>query len=38
LAEPRLAQRSESVARQLGQEDGVRAACDALEELYRRSR
>jgi UDP:flavonoid glycosyltransferase YjiC (YdhE family) len=38
LAELRLAQRSESVAQQLGQEDGVRSACDALEEFYRRSR
>jgi UDP:flavonoid glycosyltransferase YjiC (YdhE family) len=37
LAELRLAQRSESVARQLDKEDGVRTACDALEELYRRS-
>ncbi len=38
LAEPRLAQQSESVARQLASENGVRAACDALEELYKRSR
>lgn len=38
LAESLLAERSKSVARQLGQEDGVRAACDALEGLYRRSR
>jgi UDP:flavonoid glycosyltransferase YjiC (YdhE family) len=35
LAEPLLAQRSESVAKQLAKEDGVRTACDALEELYR---
>ena len=38
LAEPLLAQRAESVAQQLAHEDGVRAACDALEELYRNSR
>ncbi len=38
LAEPRLAQQSERVARQLASEDGVRTACDALEELYRKSR
>ena len=38
LAEPRLALQSESVARQLASENGVRAACDALEELYKRSR
>jgi UDP:flavonoid glycosyltransferase YjiC (YdhE family) len=35
LANPLLAKRAESVARQLGKEDGVRTACDALEELYR---
>jgi UDP:flavonoid glycosyltransferase YjiC (YdhE family) len=35
LAEPFLAQRAASVAQQLAREDGVRAACDALEELYR---
>jgi rhamnosyltransferase subunit B len=38
LAEPLYAQRAESVARQLAQEDGVRAACDQLEELYRSTR
>jgi len=38
LADSRLAQRAESVARQLANEDGVRTACDALEKLYRRSR
>jgi UDP:flavonoid glycosyltransferase YjiC (YdhE family) len=38
LADSRLAQRAESVARQLVSEDGVRTACDALEELYKRSR
>jgi hypothetical protein len=35
LAEPLLAQRSTSVAEQLSHEDGVGAACDALEGLYR---
>jgi rhamnosyltransferase subunit B len=38
LADPLLDKRSESVARQLASEDGVRTACDALEELYRRTR
>jgi len=38
LAEPRFALRARSVANQLEREDGVRAACDALEELYRRTR
>jgi hypothetical protein len=33
-----LAKRAASVARQLAKEDGVRTACDALEELYRKSR
>jgi rhamnosyltransferase subunit B len=37
LAEPRYAQRAQSVARQLAHQDGVRAACDELEELYRRT-
>jgi UDP:flavonoid glycosyltransferase YjiC (YdhE family) len=37
LADPRLAKRAESVAQQLSREDGVGAACDALEELYRNS-
>jgi UDP:flavonoid glycosyltransferase YjiC (YdhE family) len=37
LANLRLARRSESVARQLAGEDGVRTACDALEELYKRA-
>jgi UDP:flavonoid glycosyltransferase YjiC (YdhE family) len=37
LASPLLAQRAESVARLLANEDGVRTACDALEELYKRS-
>jgi UDP:flavonoid glycosyltransferase YjiC (YdhE family) len=38
LADPLLAKRAESVARQLAKEDGVRTACDALEELYRSKR
>jgi UDP:flavonoid glycosyltransferase YjiC (YdhE family) len=37
LAEPRLLLRAKSVAQQLRHEDGVRTACDALEELYRRT-
>jgi UDP:flavonoid glycosyltransferase YjiC (YdhE family) len=38
LADPLLARRAESVAQQLSHEDGVGAACDALEELYKNSR
>jgi UDP:flavonoid glycosyltransferase YjiC (YdhE family) len=38
LADPRLALRSASVARQLSHEDGLRTACNALEELYKRTR
>jgi UDP:flavonoid glycosyltransferase YjiC (YdhE family) len=38
LADPLLAKRAESVGKRLSHEDGVRAACDALEELYRSSR
>jgi UDP:flavonoid glycosyltransferase YjiC (YdhE family) len=38
LDAPLLVQRAESVAKQLASEDGVGTACDALEELYRRSR
>lgn len=38
LAAPRFAQRAQSVALQLQREDGVRAACDALEDLYQRTR
>ena len=38
LAMPLLAKRAESVGRQLAKEDGVRTACDALEELYRKSK
>jgi hypothetical protein len=37
LAAPLLAERAGSVAQQLASEDGVRTACDALEELYRKS-
>jgi UDP:flavonoid glycosyltransferase YjiC (YdhE family) len=36
LAEPLLAQRAKSVAQQLSHEDGMRVACNALEELYKR--
>jgi UDP:flavonoid glycosyltransferase YjiC (YdhE family) len=36
LDDPLLAQRAESVAKQLSREDGVKSACDALEDLYRR--
>ena len=38
LAEPLFARRAEQVARRLEQEDGVRSACDALEELHRSTR
>jgi UDP:flavonoid glycosyltransferase YjiC (YdhE family) len=38
LEEPLFQHRAESVARQLSHEDGVRTACDALEELYRKTR
>ncbi len=38
LAELRLVERAASVAEQLKHEDGVRAACDALEELYAKTR
>jgi UDP:flavonoid glycosyltransferase YjiC (YdhE family) len=38
LAEPRFERRARSVAHQLEHEDGVRSACDALEELYARTR
>jgi UDP:flavonoid glycosyltransferase YjiC (YdhE family) len=38
LDEPLLVRRAESVANRLAGEDGVRAACDALEELYRATR
>jgi rhamnosyltransferase subunit B len=38
LEEPRFALRAAEVARVLRHEDGVKAACDALEGLYRRTR
>ena len=38
LEEPKFFQRSESVARMLAREDGVRTACDALEALLDRKR
>ena len=38
LAQPLLAQRAESVATLLANENGVCTACDALEALYKRSR
>jgi len=38
LDAPRYALRAKAVAEQLGQEDGVRTACDALEALYRKTR
>jgi UDP:flavonoid glycosyltransferase YjiC (YdhE family) len=38
LAEPLFALRAKLVARRLEREDGVRTACDALEELYRSTR
>jgi UDP:flavonoid glycosyltransferase YjiC (YdhE family) len=37
LATPQLAERAESVAKRLANEDGVGAACNALEELYKKS-
>jgi UDP:flavonoid glycosyltransferase YjiC (YdhE family) len=37
LEEPKFARRAQSVARLLAHEDGVRAACDALEELYNKT-
>jgi UDP:flavonoid glycosyltransferase YjiC (YdhE family) len=38
LAEPRFLRRAQSVAQQLRHEDGVKTACDALEQLYRMTR
>ncbi len=38
LAQPRLDRRAQGVARQMEREDGVRAACDALEQLHNRTR
>ncbi len=37
LEEPKFARRAQSVARMLAHEDGVRNACDALEELWKRT-
>ena len=38
LEEPLFARRAQSVAKKLASEDGVRAACDALEELWKKTR
>ncbi len=38
LAEPKFARRAEQAARLLQQEDGVGSACDALEELFAKTR
>ena len=38
LEEPKFARRAQSVARRLANEDGVRTACDALEELWTKTR
>ncbi|MGA9669869.1 MAG: glycosyltransferase [Terracidiphilus sp.] len=38
LAEPLFARRAEVIGRRLELEDGVRSACDALEDLYRKTR
>jgi rhamnosyltransferase subunit B len=38
LEEPKFARRAQSVARILAREDGVRNACDALEELWKSTR
>ena len=38
LDEPKFHRRAQSVARRLTSEDGVRTACDALEELWRNAR
>ncbi len=38
LADPRYAEQSRIVAQKVGQEDGVRVACDALLELYEKTR
>jgi UDP:flavonoid glycosyltransferase YjiC (YdhE family) len=35
LEEPLFAERAAQVAEQLKNEDGIRSACDALEELFR---
>ena len=38
LAEPQFAERAQNVALQIGREDGVKTACDALEEQFARTR
>ena len=38
LGQPRYERRAASVAKRLALENGVRTACDALEELWRRTR
>lgn len=38
LEEPKFARRAQSAARKLANEDGVAAACEALEELWRNAR
>jgi MGT family glycosyltransferase len=38
LEEPKFARRAQSVAKKLAHEDGVRTACDALEELGKKTR
>jgi UDP:flavonoid glycosyltransferase YjiC (YdhE family) len=38
LEQPRFALQAQSVALKVNRENGVRSACDALEELYRRTR
>ena len=38
LEKPKFARRAQSVAKILAHEDGVRTACDALEELWRRTK
>jgi UDP:flavonoid glycosyltransferase YjiC (YdhE family) len=38
LANPKLAQQAERVAHRLESENGVRSACNALEELYARTK
>ncbi len=38
LGEPQFRERAKNVALELGREDGVKTACDAIEHLYRRTR
>jgi UDP:flavonoid glycosyltransferase YjiC (YdhE family) len=38
LEEPKFAHRAESVAKMLAREDGVKTACDALEQLLAKKR